>query len=140
MKMGDRMVIVRNGTATPMTTPMTLSDGTRVGIDGSVVSKNGSRMKLRDCAAVGMDGRRIEDATARVVVIDGQVMVMKGGATRRLEMVAHLGNGRSVDQECILTDSRGGQTELKEGQILAMNSGGRFGSFNDVKRNIGMVR
>lgn len=134
--------MVKNGKVIPMTRIMVLSDGSRVELDGSVIAKNGSRTKLKDCGAVEMNGRRIEDSSSKILVIDGRVLVMKGGITRRLEMALNLDKGRTIDQEGVLTDRNGNFTEMPEGAIIVVSGSPRGGNqaMADVKRNAVAIR
>ncbi|MGC4013638.1 MAG: hypothetical protein QM755_03845 [Luteolibacter sp.] len=140
MKVGDRMVIVRDGRAVPMTAETTLSNGSRVTIDGTVIAKNGGRVKLPDCAVIGADGKRIRETTTRVLMIDGQLMVMRDGITRRVETTVALGGGRWVNQEGYLTERNGSPREIPEGTLLVIGGDKPAGSLGEVKRNLGMPR
>ncbi|BCU78879.1 DUF6799 domain-containing protein [Luteolibacter sp. LG18] len=119
LKVSDRMVVIRHGVARPLTAPATLANGSQVTVDGVVVSKTGSRVKLPDCGVIGYEGKRLHDTTARVLMIDGQLMVLRDGVTRRIEMRTSLGGGRTVTQEGYLIERNGTRRELPEGTLLA---------------------
>ncbi|MFD0894527.1 hypothetical protein KBB96_06095 [Luteolibacter ambystomatis] len=124
MKMDDRVVIVRQGRAIPMTAETTLTNGSRVSLDGTLISQSGSRQKLPDCTVLGPDGGRVPDHASRVVMIDGQMMVMRDGATRRMEMSTSLGSGRTVTQDGYLIEGSR-KREIPEGAIFTIGSSAR---------------
>ncbi len=55
MKSGT-MMVVRNGEMSPMDMVMTLSNGTRIAMDGSITMPDGTSRMLMDGEAITMDG------------------------------------------------------------------------------------
>lgn len=107
-----------------MTSETTLSNGSRVSLDGTVISKSGARQQLPDCAVISAEGARLRDRASRVVMIDGQMMVMRDGTTRRMEMSTSLGSGKTVTQDGYLIEGSR-KREIPEGAIFMIGAGGR---------------
>jgi len=139
MKMDDRMVILHNGRAIPMTTETVLPNGSRVTLDGILISKSGARQNLPDCTILNADGSRVRDHAPRVVMIDGQMMIMRNGATRRMEMATSLGDGRTATQEGYLLERSGSRHEIAEGTMIVISSERPAPSL-DAARNLGATR
>ena len=53
---GGTMMVVRNGEMKPMDMVMTLSNGMKVAMDGTVTMPDGSARRLMDGEAITMDG------------------------------------------------------------------------------------
>jgi hypothetical protein len=56
MKKNGRAVLVRNGEEKPMDLVMTLSNGARVAMDGTVTMPDGTSRMLMDGEAITLDG------------------------------------------------------------------------------------
>jgi hypothetical protein len=53
---GGTMMVQRNGELKPMDLAMTLSNGTKVAMDGTVTMPDGTMRRLMDGEAINMDG------------------------------------------------------------------------------------
>ena len=53
---GSKMVVVRNGEMKPMDMVMTLSNGIKVAMDGTITMPDGTVRRLMDGEAITMDG------------------------------------------------------------------------------------
>jgi hypothetical protein len=51
------MIVYKNGKASAMTTEMILSDGSRVMMDGTVVRKSGTKLRLKEGDHIDMNGK-----------------------------------------------------------------------------------
>ncbi|MGV3631764.1 MAG: DUF6799 domain-containing protein [Bacteroidota bacterium] len=51
------MIVYKNGKASAMTSEMVLDDGTRVMMDGTVVRKSGTKLRLKEGDHIDMNGR-----------------------------------------------------------------------------------
>jgi Mg-chelatase subunit ChlD len=51
------MIVYKNGKASAMTTEMVLSDGSRVMMDGTVVRKSGTKLRLKEGDHIDMNGK-----------------------------------------------------------------------------------
>ena len=56
LKKGGKLVLIRNGEEKSMDTVMTLSNGARVAIDGTVTMPDGTSRMLMDGEALTLDG------------------------------------------------------------------------------------
>ena len=61
MMSDGKMMVMKNGKATPMEEDMTFDNGTKVMRDGSVTMKDGKTAKMTDGDRLSMDGQRMKD-------------------------------------------------------------------------------
>ncbi len=56
MMMNGKMMMIKDGKMSPMTNPMTMSNGTKMLVDGTCVKKDGTKMKMKEGDHMDMSG------------------------------------------------------------------------------------
>lgn len=56
MMMNGKMMMIRDGKMSTMTKPMTMSNGTKMMVDGTCVKKDGTKMKMKEGDHMDMKG------------------------------------------------------------------------------------
>ena len=113
-----KMMVVKGGKPAPMEKDMTLSDGSKVMTNGSMVHKDGTKMMLEDGQMVGMDGKMIMGD--HLMMKDGKMCCMKDGKMTMMEKDMTMENGCKVmtDGSCMMKD--GTRMMMKEGDKMSM--------------------
>lgn len=57
MMMNGKMMMIKNGKMSSMSKPMTMSNGTKMLVDGTCIKKDGTKMKMKEGDHVDMSGK-----------------------------------------------------------------------------------
>ncbi|RYD56925.1 MAG: hypothetical protein EOP83_21220 [Verrucomicrobiaceae bacterium] len=116
VKKDGKVMTVRAGEKAELTSETTLSDGTKVATDGTVISKEGKKWSLKDNDAILNDGRVLLEGS--IVVKDGKALLVKDCMGEPIKNETSL-DGSKVRPDLAVTKKDGaGETALKEGDIV----------------------
>ncbi len=116
VKKDGKIMSVRAGEKSELTAETTLSDGTKVMTDGSVISKDGKKWSLKDNDAILRDGRVLLEGS--VIVKDGKPLLVKDCLGEPIKNEVSL-DGTKVRPDLAVTKKDGrGETALKDGDIV----------------------
>ena len=119
VKKNNAVMLVKDGVAAPLGSPLTLGDGSIVGIDGYLM-KNGKRQFIVEGQILELSGAKIQ-AVDTATLIGGQVVIQKDGQSYKLSGKSSItmndgtriyGDGR------VVKFGGGGESRLQEGQVL----------------------
>ncbi len=119
VKKNNTVTLVKDGVAAPLASPLTLGDGSIVGIDGYLM-KNGKRQFIVEGQIIELSGAKIESVDTATMV-GGQVVIQKDGQSYKLSVKSSI---TMNDGTRIFGDGRvvkfggGGESRLVEGQVL----------------------
>ncbi len=57
MMMNGKMMMIKNGKMSSMSKPMTMSNGTKMLVDGTCIKKDGAKMKMKEGDHMDMSGK-----------------------------------------------------------------------------------
>jgi hypothetical protein len=117
-KRGNQLVVVKDGTSSPVTSPITLGDGSVVGPDGYLV-KAGRRQFIVEGQIIQLSGEKLE-AVDTATIVNGQVTVQLNGQSIQVapNRSITMNDGTRVFGDGRVVKFRGGETRLKEGEVL----------------------
>ncbi len=118
VKKNNTVMLVKDGVAAPLASPLTLGDGSIVGIDGYLV-KNGKRQFIVEGQILELSGAKIESVDTATLV-NGQVVIQKDGQSYKLSAKSSItmNDGTRIYGDGRVVQFRGGESRLQEGQIL----------------------
>lgn len=121
MKEG-RVYVVRDGTATPMTTPMNFPNGMSVGPDGLGSRLPSGRDRMQDGQLFRLNGAVIP-AKDTVTLKNGRIIVQRDGTLVTLSPVQMMGmsDGTRVYGRGAIQKPDGTTVELREGQTVLVD-------------------
>jgi hypothetical protein len=116
LKKDGKIMSVRAGDKTDLSGETTLSDGTKVMTDGSVVSKDGKKWSLKDGDAILNDGRPLLEGS--IIVKDGKALLFKDCMGEPIKKETSLDGTKVRPDLAVTKKDGGGETALKEGDIV----------------------
>jgi hypothetical protein len=129
-----KMMLVKDGQSSLLTTELRLEDGSRVTPDGTLTTKDGRQRRLLDGQLVRLNGAELP-AKDTIILRQGQVWVQKDGSPLKVDpgRSIMMNDGTKVlgDGTVIMKDGK--RVKLTEGEILTIEgvvttkpSGGRY--------------
>lgn len=117
-KRGNQLMLVKDGVAGPLTSPVTLGDGSVVTPDGQL-QKDGRRKFIVEGQIIQLSGEKIE-AVDTATIVNGQVTVQLNGQSINVapNRSITMNDGTRVYGDGRVVKFRGGETRLKEGEIM----------------------
>lgn len=117
-KRGNQLMIVKDGVAGPLTSPVTLGDGSVVTLDGQI-QKDGRRKFIVEGQIIQLSGEKIE-AVDTATIVNGQVTVQLNGQSINVapNRSITMNDGTRIYGDGRVVKFRGGETRLKEGEIM----------------------
>jgi len=117
-KRGNQLMLVKEGVASPLTSPLTLGDGSVVAPDGQI-HKDGKRRFIVEGQIIQLSGEKME-AVDTATIVNGQVTVQLNGQSIQVapNRSITMNDGTRVFGDGRVVKFRGGETRLKEGEIL----------------------
>ena len=116
LKKDGKIMTVRAGEKTELSSETTLSDGTKVMTDGTVVSKEGKKWSLKDNDAILSDGRVLLEGS--IIVKDGKPLLVKNCMGEPIKNETSLDGSKVRPDLAVTKKNGGGETTLKEGDIV----------------------
>jgi len=116
IKKEGKIMTVRAGEKTELSAETTLSDGTKVMTDGSVISKEGKKWSLKDNDAILSDGRVLIEGS--VIVKDGKPLLVKDCMGEPVKEEVSLDGTKVRPDLAVTKKDGGGETALKDGDIV----------------------
>jgi hypothetical protein len=113
------VMVYKDGQGSPITTTLTLPDGTGINPDGSY-EHAGRRSRLADGQLIGMDGIQIQGFET-VSLRGGKVTVYKDGAIIPLEsalVIIGMADSSRVRGDGQITSADGTTSQLDEGEVI----------------------
>ncbi|MBN2505060.1 MAG: hypothetical protein JXQ71_00040 [Verrucomicrobia bacterium] len=113
--------LFKDGTSRPVTTPLTLKDGTRIQPDGFIVTTDGRRLRLLDGQFFRLDGKPIPTRDS-ITLAQGKVTVHKDGSRLTVPPGRSLvmNDGTKVFGNGTVLMKDGSRRRLAEGEILTV--------------------
>ena len=111
MMMNGKMIVMKDGKTTIMDKDMTLGDGTKVMIDGTVMMKDGKSMKIAEDEMILMNGKVMK--RDHLLMKDGKMMVMIDGKMVMMDHDMSFDNGSKVMKD--------GTVMMKDGKSMKMD-------------------
>jgi hypothetical protein len=117
-KRGNQLMLVKEGVASPLTSPLTLGDGSVVGPDGYLV-KGGRRQFIVEGQIIQLSGEKLASVDTATIV-NGQVTVQLNGQSIQVapNRSITMNDGTRVFGDGRVVKFRGGETRLKEGEVM----------------------
>lgn len=117
-KRGNQLVVVKDGVATPVTSPIALGDGSVVGPDG-YLEKGGRRQFIVEGQIIQLSGEKME-AVDTATISGGQVTVQLNGQSIKVapNRSITMNDGTRIYGDGRVVKFRGEETRLKEGEIM----------------------
>jgi hypothetical protein len=116
LKKDGKIMTVRAGEKTELSSEATLGDGTKVMTDGTVISKEGKKWSLKDNDAVLSDGRVLLEGS--IIVKDGKPLLVKNCMGEPIKNETSLDGSKVRPDLAVTKKDGGGETALKEGDIV----------------------
>ncbi|MCW1883558.1 hypothetical protein OKA04_02390 [Luteolibacter flavescens] len=116
LKENGNVLIVRAGEKLELSKETTLTDGTRVMTDGSVIPKDGEKWSLKDNDAILIDGRPLLEGS--VIIKDSKPHLVKECMGEPLDEKTKLGDTEIHPDLTVDFKGDGDETALKEGDIV----------------------
>jgi len=116
LKKDGKLMTVRAGEKSELTSEATLSDGTKVMTDGTVISKEGKKWSLKDNDAILSDGRVLLEGS--IIVRDGKPLLVKACMGEPIKNETSLDGSKVRPDLAVTKKDGGGETALKEGDIV----------------------
>jgi hypothetical protein len=114
------VTIYKDGNASPLTSTLTLPDGTGINSDGSYARSSGRRSRLADGQLLTLEGTAIQGFDT-ISMRRGKVFVYKSGTLLPLEsavVIMGMADGTRIRGDGVMTSPSGTTSQLAEGQIL----------------------
>jgi hypothetical protein len=117
-KKGAQIIVVKDGTATPLTEPITLGDGSVVSPDGYMTVK-GERRFVVEGQIIQLTGEKVA-AVDTATIVGGQVQVQKDGTLYKLTPRASItmNDGTRIFGDGRVRKLNGEETRLVEGEVM----------------------
>jgi len=115
-KKDGKIMTVRAGEKAELSAETTLTDGTKVMTDGSVISKEGKKWSLKDNDAILSDGRVLLEGS--VIVKDGKPLLVKECMGEPVKDEISLDGTKVRPDLAVTKKDGGGETALKDGDIV----------------------
>jgi len=116
MMLDGKLVIMKDNEVKNVTKEVTLSNGTKVMPDGTVVAKDGTKSMLKEGESLGMDGKpMVKD---HFLMKGGKMIAMVGGKAITMTKEIVIDNGAKILVDGTVMAKDGTKKILKEGQML----------------------
>jgi len=118
MMKDGRMMITKDGKTTALTEGITLENGTKVMVDGTIVLKDASTMKMGEDDVIFMSGKM--DKKEHLILKNGVVMVVRNGKTTPMEKETSLEDGSKVMMDGTVVKKDGTTAKIGETDMVLM--------------------
>ena len=117
-----RVLVFKDGVAEPLTSALTLPDGTSISSDGSYSRPTGRRARLVDGQLLTPEGAPMPTLDS-ITLRDGKVTVFKSGALIALQspvQIIGMYDSSRVRADGLITRKDGSTYQLKEGETITV--------------------
>lgn len=117
-KRGNQLMLVKDGVASPLTSPVTLGDGSVVTPDGQI-QKDGKRRFIVEGQIIQLSGEKLTSVDTATLV-NGQVTVQLNGQSIQVapNRSITMNDGTRIFGDGRVVKFRGGESRLKEGEVM----------------------
>ncbi len=118
MMKDGKMMITKDGKTSPMTNEVTMTNGTKVMVDGTIVLKDATTMKMGEDDIIFMTGKM--DKKEHLILKNGVMMVVRNGKTTPMEKEMSLEDGSKVMMDGTVVKKDGTTTKIGETDMILM--------------------
>ncbi len=121
---GGKVLMMKDGRETPVTAEVTFGNGSRLGLDGFIITREGRRERFQDDRWISLDGDYVVvDATSDdfdgYYLDGGRVYVMRDNTPVLLTVDFTFGDGSRLSPDGTIVLRDGSRSRLSEGQRVS---------------------
>lgn len=119
---GKTTFVMDNGSKKPVVREMTLDDGTKVSPDGTVMTKDGKTLALKEGEKLSMDGKITPNPAMEdhIMSMGGKMWVRKNGKFSAMEKDTSLPDGTKVTMDGTIVLANGRSLKTGDGDFVLM--------------------
>lgn len=119
MMKDGKMIIMKDGKTSPMVEDVTLENGTKVMVDGTIVLKDATVMKMGEDDVILMTGKM--DKKEHLILKGGVMMVVRNGKTTPMAAETSLEDGSRVMMDGTVMKKDGTSVKIGETEMILMD-------------------